>query len=463
MAVQNDKAQSPATLMDVAKEAHVSIATASRVLNGSTRKVRNQSYVKVMEAATKLNYRPNAYAQAVAKGTAPNIVLLVSDISDPYFASVSQGVVKAAAERGISVTIGVATTPHEELEAVRKSVSTRPRGIIISESEYTDAPERQALQTELTQYEASGGRAVFVLNRSLPFPAVDVANDVGARAIAKLIVDSGYTRPAILKGDDAHRSSKERLAGVMEVLDEAGITVDPKAVANGKFSRTDGYAAVMQMVRSGLLKPGEGALYNGKGIDSIIALNDVMAIGAMTALRTNGIEPGREIGVTGFGDIPYSADAVPSPAGKTKIAPSDGVTTTSERVMATATHHTTDSYTDEIEELFDYRVIEQPATTSGHHSMIIGYGNQAFADHGGELVNRNGSESLGRAAHTRIVDGAVDAVEVKALVQAQPEHDELFEVSLGSDRLAIGPRHTVLVDGRAPQTRVRDVPAAQTV
>lgn len=110
--------------MDVAKEAQVSIATASRVLNGSTRKVRNQSYVKVMEAATKLNYRPNAYAQAVAKGTAPNIVLLVSDISDPYFASVSQGVVKAAAERGISVTIGVAATPHEELEAVRKSVST---------------------------------------------------------------------------------------------------------------------------------------------------------------------------------------------------------------------------------------------------------------------------------------------------------------------------------------------------
>ena len=68
--------------MDVAKEAQVSIATASRVLNGSTRKVRNQSYVKVMEAAAKLNYRPNAYAQAVAKG-------------------------------GISVTIGVAATPRE--------------------------------------------------------------------------------------------------------------------------------------------------------------------------------------------------------------------------------------------------------------------------------------------------------------------------------------------------------------
>ncbi|NEG54225.1 LacI family DNA-binding transcriptional regulator [Bifidobacterium platyrrhinorum] len=311
MAVQNGKAQSPATLMDVAREANVSIATASRVLNGSTRKVRNQSYVKVMEAATKLNYRPNAYAQAVAKGTAPSIVLLVSDISDPYFAAVSQGVVRAAAERGISVTIGVAATPHEELEAVRKAVATRPRGIIVSESEYLDAPERPELESELKQYEASGGRAVFVLNRNLPFPAVDVANDVGARAVAKLIVDSGYSRPVILKGDDAHRSSQERLAGVMDVLDAAGVAVDPKAVANGKFSRTEGYAAIMRMGRSGLLSPGEGALYDGRGVDSVIALNDVMAIGAMTALRANGLEPGKDVGVTGFGDIPYSADVYP--------------------------------------------------------------------------------------------------------------------------------------------------------
>ena len=225
MAVQNDKAQSPATLMDVAKEAQVSIATASRVLNGSTRKVRNQSYVKVMEAATKLNYRPNAYAQAVAKGTAPNIVLLVSDISDPYFASVSQGVVKAAAERGISVTIGVAATPHEELEAVRKSVSTRPRGIIISESEYTDAPERQALQTELTQYEASGGCAVPVLNRNLPFRP-RTWRTMSARARHRKADRRRFWvyAPCDSSGDDAHRSSKERLAGVMEVLDEAGIT-----------------------------------------------------------------------------------------------------------------------------------------------------------------------------------------------------------------------------------------------
>ncbi|PST46431.1 LacI family transcriptional regulator [Bifidobacterium callitrichos] len=311
MAAQNDKTQSPATLMDVAKAANVSIATASRVLNGSTRRVRNQSYVKVMEAATKLNYRPNAYAQAVAKGTAPNIVLLVSDISDPYFAAVSQGVVKAAAEHGLAVTISVAPTPREELEAVRKATATRPRGIIIAESEYVDAPERDPLTDELRLYESTGGRAVFILNRNLPFPAVDVANDVGARAIARLIIDSGYTRPVILRGDETYRTSRERLDGVLAAFADAGVAIDPRATVNGRFSRTEGYAAIMQMARAGLLKPGNGALYEGRGADSVIALNDVMAIGAMTALRANGIEPGVDVGVTGFGDIPYSADVYP--------------------------------------------------------------------------------------------------------------------------------------------------------
>lgn len=297
--------------MDVALRAGVSIATASRVLNGSTRKVRSDSYLKVMGAAKKLNYRPNAYAQAVAKGTSPNIALLVSDISDPYFATLSQSVVRTAAEHGISVTIAVAANAEQELESVRKSVSERPRGIIISGSEHINSQERPQLQEELEKYEASGGRAVFILNRGMPFPAVDVANEVGARSIAQLLVDSGYRRPAILTGDDNHRSSLERLRGLTQVLRDNGITVDPRAIANGKFSRTEGYAAIMRLARAGALNASEQGAYAGQGVDAVIALNDVMAIGAMTALRANGIEPGTEVAVTGFGDIPYSTDVYP--------------------------------------------------------------------------------------------------------------------------------------------------------
>ncbi|MBT1175974.1 LacI family DNA-binding transcriptional regulator [Bifidobacterium callimiconis] len=303
----------PATLSDVAREAGVSIATASRVLNGGTRKVRDDLRGKVMQAAERLNYHANAYAQAVAKGGSSNIALLVSDISDPYFAGVSQGVVKAASQRGVTVSIAVASNGEDELDRVRGLVATRPRGIIISESENVNDSARQELQEELERYRSSGGRVVFILDRGLPFPAVDVANEAGGRAIGRLLVESGYRRPVILKGNDGYRSSAQRYRGVVGALAEAGIMVDPRAVANGQFNRTKGFSAIMQMAGAGgMLTPGEGAVYGGAGADSIVALNDVMAIGAMTALRNAGIVPGRDIGVTGFGDIPYAVDVHPA-------------------------------------------------------------------------------------------------------------------------------------------------------
>ncbi|WP_093960141.1 LacI family DNA-binding transcriptional regulator [Bifidobacterium vansinderenii] len=302
----------PATLSDVAREAGVSIATASRVLNGGTRKVRDDLRGRVMQAAERLNYHANAYAQAVAKGGSSNIALLVSDISDPYFAGVSQGVVKAASQRGVTVSIAVASNGEDELDRVRGMVATRPRGIIISESENVNDSSRQELQEELERYRSSGGRVVFILDRGLPFPAVDVANEAGGRAIGRLLVESGYRRPVILKGNDGYRSSAQRYRGVVGALAEAGIMVDPRAVVNGQFNRTKGFSAIMQMAGAGMLTPGEGAVYGGAGADSIVALNDVMAIGAMTALRNAGIVPGRDIGVTGFGDIPYAVDVYPA-------------------------------------------------------------------------------------------------------------------------------------------------------
>ncbi|MBW3089039.1 LacI family DNA-binding transcriptional regulator [Bifidobacterium sp. 82T24] len=298
--------------MDVAREAGVSIATASRALNGGTRKVRKDSYEKVVAAARRLDYRANAYAQAVAKGVSPNIALLVSDISDPYFAGVSQGVLKAASERGVDVAIGVASDGAAELERIRGFIASRPRGIIISESENVNDRTRRDLQQELKRYTDAGGRVVFILDRDMPFPAVDVGNEAGGYAIGKLLIDAGYRRPLILKGNDGYRSSGQRYRGVVRALSEGGVDIDPRAVASGGFRRETGFAVVAQMLRDGLLSPGEGALYGGRGADCIVALNDVMAIGAMTALRAGGLEPGRQMGVTGFGDIPYAADVYPA-------------------------------------------------------------------------------------------------------------------------------------------------------
>ena len=81
--------RAPATLHDVAREAGVSLATASRSLNGSTRKVNEEYRKRVLEAAARLDYSPNLSAQAVARGTTTTVALLVADIADPYFSSIA--------------------------------------------------------------------------------------------------------------------------------------------------------------------------------------------------------------------------------------------------------------------------------------------------------------------------------------------------------------------------------------
>src|SRR5688572_26742835 len=110
----------PVTLHDVAREAGVSLATASRALNGSERKVNEAYREKVLAAAARLNYTPNLSAQAVAKGSTNTVALLVADIADPYFSSIAAGVIRAAEETGLVVTMAVTgRSTARELELVR--------------------------------------------------------------------------------------------------------------------------------------------------------------------------------------------------------------------------------------------------------------------------------------------------------------------------------------------------------
>ena len=113
------------TLSEVAAHAGVSLATASRALNGSARKVNPELQERVLASAQALGYSPNVQAQAVARGTSNVVALVVGDIADPYFSSIASGVVRVADERGLVVTItatgpyaGEATVARETFEEV---------------------------------------------------------------------------------------------------------------------------------------------------------------------------------------------------------------------------------------------------------------------------------------------------------------------------------------------------------
>lgn len=291
----------PPTLHDVAREAGVSLATASRALNGSTRTVNESFRRRVQDAALRLNYTPNLSAQAVAKGLSSTISLLVSDIADPYFSSIAAGAIRAADGERIATTMAVTHRDADrELELVRVLRGQRPRAIILTGSRW-DGASQHRLAEELAAYESTGGRVVLISQRTLPFATVQLGNAEGARELARALVGAGYRSFAVIAGDDRLLTSRERLSGFADGLAEHGIAIHPSNIVRAEFTRDGGRQGAERLLQQGL-----------DGIELVFAVSDVMAIGAMSAFRAAGLSLPEDIAVAGYDDIATSRDVTPA-------------------------------------------------------------------------------------------------------------------------------------------------------
>ena len=286
-----------ATLGDVAAEAGVSLATASRVLNGS-RKVAENYRVRVEAAAERLGYTANLSAQTTARGTSAVVALLVADIADPYFGQLAAGVTRAAEAAGLITTIAITDRDAErELRLVRTLRGQRPRGIILATSRDSSV-DPSALERELAAAISTGARIV-TLGAPLPGShTVPIDNAAGAEALGAALADLGYRSAVVIAASEGVRTSDDRVAGFTEGF-TAGGGATPRVVRAG-ITRDAGYAAAAALLEEGL---DEGTLLFG--------ISDVVAIGALSAVRDAGRVPGDDIAIAGFDDIAAGRDIVP--------------------------------------------------------------------------------------------------------------------------------------------------------
>lgn len=292
------------TLHDVAREAGVSLATASRVLNGSTRRVADSYRERVAEAAERLGYTANLSAQATARGTAPIVALLVADIADPYFAQIASGVARRADQAGLIVTIAITERdPARELKLMRALRGQRPRGIILAASRAVGG-DPAALVAEVDALGASGGRVVTIgggpdggtLDGTR---SVAVDNRGGSRALGARLTELGYREAVIVAGAEGLRTSDLRVAGFTEGFGSGGGRVI--RVLRGAMSRDEGYRLTSELLRDERVAPGT----------VVFGVSDVVAFGALSAIRGAGREPGADVAVAGFDDIDAGRDIVP--------------------------------------------------------------------------------------------------------------------------------------------------------
>lgn len=287
-------------LADVADRAGVSIATASRALAGAPG-VSQGVADRVRAVATDLGYVVNLHARGLAGGATSSVGLIVHEIGDPYFAEIASGVLSLASAQGLTVQIcHTGRDPRAELAQLRLLVSCRVDAIVIAGSGYVDAEVQALARKELQSYLRRGGRVTVIGRHHLGTDAVLPDNVAGGRSIVRHVLALGHRRLAVVTGSRELTTVADRLAGIDSALAEVGLTLEQLPVLEAPFTRAGGKQAA------------ERLLAEHPDTTAVLALNDDMAIGVLSALRVRGISVPEQMSVTGFDDVAVAEDLSPS-------------------------------------------------------------------------------------------------------------------------------------------------------
>lgn len=233
----------PVRLADVAAAAGTSSKTASRVINGDPR-VSQETRRRVEEAVVKLGYRVDLLARSLRRGVDDTIGVVVESIADPFFAAVISEIETAALRRGLNVIVASSRgLPSREMAIVDNLYQRRVAGLILT-------PQN----ADLSFLDPTKMPVVFVDRHPKNFPADVVVFDDrgGARSAVRHLMRYGHQRIAFVSDDLAIETSRNRYAGYLDALEEAGVPVVPELIATDcayavtAERRTDGFLDLPQ-------------------------------------------------------------------------------------------------------------------------------------------------------------------------------------------------------------------------
>jgi LacI family transcriptional regulator len=280
------------TSADVAARAGVSRATVSFVLNERADvKIRSATRLRVIEAANELGYHPNAPARQLAGGSSLTLGLVLLQTpeqvaGDALLAETLRGLSSAARAAGYRVLVESIVPGDGGYSDILRT--RRAEGLVISGPRSDDA----------TLEALAGERFPIVLQGSLPglaVPSVDVDNVAGARQAVEHLLGLGHRRiGCVTNAPLAYTAARDRLDGYRQALEAAGIGFDEGLVTEGEFDAPSGHRAMTRLLGT-------------EGMTAVFVASDVVALGAMGALREAGLRVPEDVSVVGFDNIPLAA------------------------------------------------------------------------------------------------------------------------------------------------------------
>lgn len=289
--------KAPATIYDVAFKAGVSISTVSRVLNSSSG-VLEETRRKVTAAAADLGFKPNPVARSLVVKQVNIIQVCFSwssaqfqiNLENPWYLELLNGINSVAQEREYGLLINTLSGVFDPKEVYRRVSRNAVDGILLVSPYLT---EEELLQVK--NYPVP----VVLIGCHVDDPQMDFVDSDNLKAVDEVVdhlAAKGHRRIACITGEvEISTDAAERLEEFQKAMKQRGLAVPQEYVVKGDFSNESGYKAMKQLMG---LKERPTAVF---------ASNDLMAIGAWSALKEGGLTVGKDVALVGFDDIPLAS------------------------------------------------------------------------------------------------------------------------------------------------------------
>ncbi|MEU6970381.1 LacI family DNA-binding transcriptional regulator [Kitasatospora aureofaciens] len=286
-AAQQPPAARP-TLEAVAARAGVGRGTVSRVVNGSS-KVSAKARAAVEQAIAELGYVPNQAARSLVTSRTDAVALVIPESvaklsSEPYFSDIITGVSAELADSDLQLLLVLVRDEHERERLSRYLTARRVDGVLLV-SVHQDDPLPELLE-RLELPAVLGGRR----SEQETLSYVHADNAGGARAAVRHLLSRGRTAIGTVTGPLDIEGAAARLAGYRQALAEAAVPADEGLVAHGDFTERGGREGMREL------------LARRPGLDAVFCASDLMAAGALQALREAGRRVPQDVAVVGFDD-----------------------------------------------------------------------------------------------------------------------------------------------------------------
>jgi LacI family transcriptional regulator len=282
------------TIKDVARLSGVSSMTVSRVINDSQR-VRPETRRRVEEAIAELGYVPSRLARGLSRRRTGTLAVIVPDVANPFFTMVVRAAEEVARRGGYRVILcDTRADLRVERDVVEELIAHRVEGIVI-------APVSNASAAHLWRMDSFGVPCVLV-DRTLPGVDTDavVGDSVGgARRLVEHLISLGHRRVGLIVESDQVSTARDRRRGYEEALAAAGVPVDDDLVVETTVD-PDGGAEGMRRL-----------LQLNKRPTAVFTVNNLVALGAIEAVRDAGLEVPDDVALVCFDDIEYASRLYP--------------------------------------------------------------------------------------------------------------------------------------------------------